>query len=568
MKVVVRLRSIWTRAGFLTASLILCTIIVAINFAIGTIAPTTAGIDDEIWLIDIVWRTVQGQRVGIDYHDPLGFGLSQIGAVLWRSLGPYYLDNVLRLTQTVVGLTIAWCGCLVSSRAFNQERLLAYVFCMALSLVVSSSSPASDGWTIGTAMYFNHLIEGTLAVLFLQMFVAKSDTSRGIDIYEVLIAAFLLNILFLVKISGALVGLGIVFAGCLFSRPIGEGLKSAVVILLLFVAMLGMDFVATGLEVTPVLREYALAAQARATFLSPYFVALALGAWVSLGSITALLAFALSQRSTDRSLGLWRIGLIVGTYTVTLIAFQLTSSSIPSLIIATAAAMVLTQRHEGSNAEALLAWNTDGWRRCFDPAALRRISVIDSIPYVISGLVILPQIKASAIAFTAGMLVSFGLYTPIILGTGTGVSWSAVPSSNDYVASVNDGVRALSSLGATKLKIITLDFPNPFPALFQAPSPIGIRTWAYEFKPNAIEVLGDSCVVMLPLRSSMPSTTTLFVDVTRDILANQFHLIYQDEYWSIYRRNADRQECVSANSEFQSLFGKFGLMTRDLAQFA
>jgi hypothetical protein len=547
MMVVVRLRSIWARAGFLTASLFLCTIIITVNFAIGTIAPTTAGIDDEIWLIDIVWRTVQGQRVGIHYHDPLGFGLSQIGAVLWRSLGPHYFDDVLRLTQTAVGLTIAWCGCLVSSRAFNQERLLAYVFCIALSLVVSSSSPASDGWTIGMAMYFNHLIEGALAVLFLQMFVAKPDTSRGIDTYEVLIAAFLLNVLFLVKISGALIGLGIVFAGCLFPRPIKEGLKSVVVILLLFVAMLGLDFVATGLEVTPVLREYALAAQARATFLSPYFVALALGSWISLGSITGLVIFALSRRSTDCSLGLWRIGLIVGTYTVTLIAFQLTSSSIPSLIMATAAAMVLTKSHKGSNAGAVFAWNTDGWRRRFDPAALKRISVIDSIPYVISGLVILPQIKASAIAFAAGMLVSFGLYTPIILSAGTGLSWSAVPSSDDYVASVNDGVRALRSLEATKQKIITLDFPNPFPALFQAPSPIGIRTWAYEFKPNATEVLGDSCVVMLPLRSSMPSTTTLFVDVTRNILANQFHLIYQDEYWSIYRRNADQQKCVSAN---------------------
>jgi hypothetical protein len=543
----VQLRSIWARVGFLTASLFLCTIIIILNFSIGTIAPTTEGIDDEIWLIDIVWRTVQGQRVGIDYHDPLGFGLSQIGAVLWRSLGPYYFDNVLRLTQTAVGLTIAWCGCLVSSRAFNHERLLAYVFCIALSLVVSSFSPASNGWTIGMAGYFNHLVEGALAVLFLQIFVAKWNTGRGTDTFEVLIAAFLLNILFLVKISGALIGLGIVFAGCLFSRPIKEGLKSAVVILLLFVAMLVMDFVVTGLEVMPVLREYALAAQSRATFLSPYFIGLAVGTWVSLGSITALLVFALSRRSTNCSLGLWRIGLIVGTYTVTLVAFKLTSYSVPGLIIATAAAMVLTKRHEGSNAGALLGWNTDGWRRRFDPAELKKISVIDSIPYVISGLVILPQIKASAIAFVAGMLVTFGLYTPIILSAGTGLSWSAVPSSNDYVASVNDGVRALISLGATKLKIITLDFPNPFPALFQAPSPIGIRTWAYEFKPNATEVLGDSCVVMLPLRSSTPSTTTLFVDVTRIILANQFYLIYQDEYWRIYRRNADQQECVSEN---------------------
>jgi hypothetical protein len=568
MMVAVRLRSIWARAGFLSASLLLCTIIITLNFAIGTIAPTTSGIDDEIWLTDLVWRVVQGQRVGIDYHDPLGFGPSQIGAVLWRSLGPHYFDNVLRLTQTVIGFPIAWCGCLVSARAFNQSRLLAYVFCIALSLVVSSFSPGSDGWTIGLAMYFNHLVEGALAVLFLQMFVAKPDTGRGIDKFEVLIAAFLLNILFLVKISGALIGLGIVFAGCLFSRPIQDGLKSVVAILLLFVLMLVMDFVVTGLEVMPVLREYALAAQPRAALLSPYFVGLSLGAWASLGSITALLVFALSQRSTDRSLGLWRIGLIVGTYTVTLIAFKQTSSSMPSLIIASAAAMVLTKGHQWSNAEAMFARNALDWRRRFDPAELKRISVIDSIPYVFTGLVVLPQIKASAIAFMAGVLVAFGVYTPIILSAGTGLSWSALPSSDDYVASINDGVRALISLGATKLKIITLDFPNPFPALFQAPSPIWIRTWVYEFRPNATEVLGDSCVVMLPLRSSMPSTTTFFLGVTRNILANQFYLIYQDEYWRIYRRSADQQECVSANTEFQSQFGKFGFMTKGLQQAA
>ena len=51
----------------------LSAIIIIANFLIGIIAPIFYDVDDEIGYLDTLWRVVRGQRVGVDYHNPMGF---------------------------------------------------------------------------------------------------------------------------------------------------------------------------------------------------------------------------------------------------------------------------------------------------------------------------------------------------------------------------------------------------------------------------------------------------------------------------------------------------------------
>src|SRR6266436_346848 len=77
--------------------------IVIVNFLIGIAAPITDGMRDEIAFLDTLWRSVEGQRVGIDFHNPVGFGPYQLGALLWKWLGPHYY--VLRLATMLFNLS-------------------------------------------------------------------------------------------------------------------------------------------------------------------------------------------------------------------------------------------------------------------------------------------------------------------------------------------------------------------------------------------------------------------------------------------------------------------------------
>ncbi|MBV8892581.1 MAG: hypothetical protein JO266_11530 [Acidobacteria bacterium] len=54
-------------ATFLVLTLLLPALIVIGNFVIGVLTPLTAGADDDMTLVDSVWRLVQGQHLGQDF---------------------------------------------------------------------------------------------------------------------------------------------------------------------------------------------------------------------------------------------------------------------------------------------------------------------------------------------------------------------------------------------------------------------------------------------------------------------------------------------------------------------
>ncbi len=540
----------------LRRSLYLSTTIIVLNFFIGINAPTTLGLDDEIWLLDHVWRAAQGQRVGIDYHDPLGFGPSQLGALLWYWLGPHHY--ILRLTATLISLSIAFCGCIVANRRLGHRRDLALLFCAMLAFELSAPSVSGAGPTdLGMAMYYNRLIVSALAVLFLQAFTAAPKLhfaygekgeyrGKGYDVVEIVVAAFLLDILFLVKISGPVVGIGIMLAGCLMPGCVTRRLLKLGVALLLFAAMAAIEFRVTGLEVVPVIREYALAAQGRLTF-ALLDVARAASDWQLVSCVTLLLLFALARRSAEPQPSLWYNGLVVGSFTASQLALNLTNAG-NTVTLAPAAAAALAVWGGLPPSFVVQASEQDSWWRKLHPVRLAEMSARDAIPFVIFALVLVPQVTASGVGAIKGASLALGLETPTIVTAGTGVNFRvlAFGSNRDqleYAMSVNHGIRALAALDARQQVIANLDFGNPFPLLFQAPSPKGVYTTlipGFNVPRDIVldwrDVIGDACIVTVPMQQqSLPEVTTLMVDVARQKLADEFTLVHQDEWWSIYK---------------------------------
>ena len=120
----------------LRISLFFSAIIIISNFLIGIIAPIVADLVDEINFFDRIWRVVVGQVISIDYHDPMGSGPYQLGALLWHWFGPHYY--VMRLAIALFSLSIAFCGCIVAQRALARRADLALLFCVTLAFQLSA----------------------------------------------------------------------------------------------------------------------------------------------------------------------------------------------------------------------------------------------------------------------------------------------------------------------------------------------------------------------------------------------------------------------------------------------
>ena len=123
---------------FLALTLLLPTVIVIANFIIGVLTPITAGADDDMTLVDGVWRLVQGQHLGIDFYDPKGFGLFQVAGLLWRLVGPHYY--VIRASADLFALIIIICAAVVAARQLRQATGLAAFFCVTVAFVASGPS--------------------------------------------------------------------------------------------------------------------------------------------------------------------------------------------------------------------------------------------------------------------------------------------------------------------------------------------------------------------------------------------------------------------------------------------
>jgi hypothetical protein len=529
-------------------SICLCAAIIAANTLIGIFAPTLFGLDDEIQFLDTLWRTVLGQRVGIDFHNPLGFGPFQLGALLWYWLGPHYY--VMRLAIALFSLTIALCGCIVAKRTLGHRPNLALLFCVTLAFQLSTPTIYESTRTaLSMSGYYDRHVVSALAVLFLLTFGGALKSSKRDNAIVVALGVCLLNVMFLTKILGFLLGLMILLAGCLLPNRTGRRLFNLCAALVAFVVITTIEFKATGLEFMPVVQEYELAAKVRLTY-SYYDIVRGIFSGPFVGSLALLVFFAISRRARGRRLDFWCGGLIIGTYAVCQFAINITNGWGVNIGLAPAAAASLVVC-AGLTADPQQIADGESWWQRFAVSRLAEISVREAVPIVIFMLVLIPEVVASIVGITIGMLVSLEIEGPAVVVTaGKGVSFRSLPwpglDSPVYVNSLNDAVAAITSLKLDHEAIANLDFANPFPVLFLAPPPKGtynildvffntLRDWR--------EVIGSACVVTVPKQPSSPEVTVRFIDIMGPKFASDFSIVYRDALWSIYRRSRD---CATA----------------------
>ena len=418
-------------------------VIIFVNCLLGIFCPILDGLQDEITYFDTLWRVSVGQRFGVDFHNPEGFGPYYLGALLWHWLGPHYY--VMRLAIALVSLSIAVCGCIVAKRTFVHRPDLALLFCVTLAFQLSGPTIYEfSGTSLSMAGFYNRHIVSAIAVLFLQTFGSESRSSRRENAIEVALAACLLNIMFLTKLSGLLLGLMILLAGCLFRGRIGHRLLNLCATLVAFAVITAIEFRATGLELTPIIQDYELAAHARLAY-SIDDIARAIFSGPLVGSVALLVLFAVSQRPREPSLDFQCIAGIIGSYAACQVALNMTNWGTPNMWLAPAAAGSLAVCG-GVTADAQQLAGVESWWRRFAPSRLAEISVREAIPVVIFMLVLVPQIIASIVGMATGTLVSLGIEGPTTVITGgIGVSLRSLSRAGHdepvYVKSLNEGSR-------------------------------------------------------------------------------------------------------------------------------
>jgi hypothetical protein len=535
-------RSLWVSL-FVSAAIIIS------NYFIGIIAPIAGDLFDEINFFDGVWRVVVGQVISIDYHDPLGFGPYQLSALLWRWLGPHYY--VIRLAIALFSLSIAFCGCIVAQRALAGRAGLALLFCVTLAFQLSAPTAYEfHPISLGMGGFYNRQIMSALAVLFLQTFGDRPIPSTQKNAIEVALSAFLLNLMFLTKISGFLLGLMILLAGCLLQGSTAHRLLRLCAAVLLFTAITMIELKAAGLELLPIIQDYTLAAHVRLAY-SFHGLARTVASWPLVISVTLLVLFAVSQRLGERRLEFKRIVLIIVTYAACQFALNMTNSTDPSWWLAPAAMASLAVCKDVKPV-AWQAGHQEGWWRSIAFSRRAKIFFRDAIPLLIFVLVLVPHVLGSIAGIALGGLVSFGITTPDVVTAGKGVRFRTYGPDVAYARSLNDAVVAIDSLNLDHEAILNLSFSNPFPVLFLAPPPKGkgIYRWSdlgFEGRQGAmlesVEVIGDACVVTIPERPGSSWVTAPLVEIVRSKLATDFVMVYQDDFWRIYRRMKD---CATA----------------------
>jgi hypothetical protein len=528
-------------ATFLALTLLLPVVIVIANTVIGALTPITANYDDDMSLVDPVWRIMQGQHLGIDFHDPRGFGLFQVAGVLWRLLGPHYY--VLRASNGLIAFAIVFCAWLVARRQLRHVPGIAALFCITVALEASGPSIYGDVLHFGMSLSYDRLLMSAFSVLFVQTFVKNLNCENGRDFFDHLICAFLLNILFLVKISGLILALAIVPAGYIVrGRPL-RGLIDGAQVLLLLAVMLAIDFVVTGTSLTPVIQDYKLAAQART---GAYSALDGLGysfEWTVIGVIVLMALYAVAQSGRENTGNLWRCFLIILIFWMCQVVLNMSNYAGGATIFLAPAAVLVVVTWTGTS-DSVAIW-ADLWSR-LHPRRLHKISARETIPLLIFALVFLPETLAALRAVKRDISIAAGISKPVAVTSDKGITFEILsPETVSLALSFNGAVQAIEGLHADRDTIDNLDFMNPFPALFLSPAPKGVWVfWDFGYnvpigyEPRWQEILGDACVVTEPKHPLDPAPAARLTDALLPHLESAFDLVYEDDSWKIWKRTS------------------------------
>lgn len=526
---------------FLVWTLFLPAAIVIGNFVVGALTPITSDPQDDMMSFDLIWRYVQGQHLGTDFHSPLGFGPFQVAAALWRLLGPHYY--VLRVSAALFALVIVLCSCIVATRQLRYAPGLAALFCTTVAFETSAPSIYGYVHDFGMSLFYDRLLVSALLVLFVQSFVNDPDSRRERDYIDHFTAAFLLNLLFLVKISGLALGLVIIVGGCIVRRRV-RFLPSLVDIslVLLFVAvLLAGDFVITETSFFPVIRQYGLAAQAMTGSHSVRDALWYASLMPVLGVVALMVLYAVSGSGKDNGGSLWRCLFIIAFFWVCQVALNMSNSAAAALLLLAPAAVVAVVTWTDTP-ETAVFWK-HLWRR-LDPRRIDKISVREAIPLLLIAMVLVPEAMSSLIAAKHDYSILAGTAKPITITANKGITFEVLPRETIHrrlALSINRAIQAIESVGAGRDTIANLDFMNPFPALLLSPAPKGLLVvWNFGvnvpigYKPGWQEIIGDACIVTEPKHGILDLSKPL-IDAVQPRLTSAFTLVYEDDSWKIWK---------------------------------
>ena len=390
-----------------------------------------------------------------------------------------------------------------------------------------------------------------LLVLFVQSFVNDLDARPERGYIDHFIAALLLNKLFLIKISGLVVGLAIVVVGSILRGPFWRSLVSISVVLLFLVVMMAIDFVITGTSLFPVIHEYRMAAQARVgsnSALDALWSASRL--WV-LGVVVLIALYSISwpgRKSNKNSL--IRCFLITAFYWACQVVLNMSNGTESGdlIFLAPAAAIAVVTWTDTSHTAAF--WDRL-WRR-FHPGRLHEITAREVIPLLILAFIFVPEASASLRAVKLDFLISSGTTKYMTVSANKGVTFKILHADKiiqgDYFFYFYRAIHAIEDSGASRETIANLDFMNPFPALFLATAPKGVWVWwdftrnrnvPIGYRPSWQEIIGDACIVTEPKQSPVWSVSYSqpLINAVEPHLAIAFTLIYEDDWWKIWKHN-------------------------------
>ena len=398
----------------------------------------------------------------------------------------------------------------------------------------------------GMALSYDRLLMSALLVLFVQSFANDSDSRRGSD-YDYFTAAFLLNILFLVKISGLVLGLAIVVAGLIIRRRFLRSLGGISLVLLFLAVMVAIDFMITGTSLQPVIQDYMLAFQARTgskSVLDALWIALQLPIF---GVVVLMALYAISRPRRVGGENLRRCFLIIALYWVCQVVLNMSNGTVSTSLIILAPAAAVAVVTWTDIQQSGLFWDRL-WSR-FHLRKLHEISAREIIPLLILALVIVPEVLGLLRAIKLYYSISSGTFRTIALTANKGFTFEVLsedPSVSDYVPYLNQAIQAIEDLGAGRETIANLDFMNPFPVLFLAPAPKGVSVWwdfthngnvPAGYRPTWQEIIGNACIVTEPKQPHLSPAeySQPLIDAVKPHLAIAFTLVFENELWKIWK---------------------------------
>ena len=388
-----------------------------------------------------------------------------------------------------------------------------------------------------------------LLVLFVQSFANDLDVRPQRGYIDHLIAAVLLNTLFLAKISGLVVGLAIVVLGSILRGPFWRNLVGISLVFLFLAGMVAIDFAVTGTSLSGVIHEYRMAAQGRVGAITPQGVLWFARRPLILGVVLLMVLFVISRPIRAGYKDNWqRCCFIIGIYWICQVVLNMSNGSSPDLIsLAPAAAVALVTWTDAINPASF-------WNRLWKRVNVRRLDEISArqlIPLLILVMVFTPEADASLKAVKLDHAVSSGNTRSSKISAHRGITLNIVKDTyaSPSIPYLERGIYAIELLGASHDKIATLDSNNPFPAMFLAPDPKGVWVWwdftpqtnvPVGYKPSWQEVVGDACIVMEPKRSAtmpMKYYAEPLIKAVAPHLATAFTPVYEDEIWKVWKYN-------------------------------